>query len=58
MVIVEGGSGASEILVGIRISNPPTKTSYTAGESLALAGMTVQSIKTDGDTETYEDNTG
>ena len=58
MVIVEGGSGASEILVGIRISNPPTKTSYIAGENLALAGMTVQSIKTDGDTETYEDITG
>lgn len=58
MVIVEGGSGASEILVGIRISNPPTKTSYIAGENLDLAGMTVQSIKTDGDTETYEDITG
>ena len=58
MVLVEGGSGASEILVGIRISNPPTKTSYIAGENLALAGMTVQSIKTDGDTETYEDITG
>ena len=53
-----GGSGSSEILLGIRISNPPTKTSYIAGENLALAGMTVQSIKTDGDTETYEDITG
>ena len=49
-----GGSGSSEILLGIRISNPPTKTSYIAGENLALAGMTVQSIKTDGDTTTYD----
>ena len=58
-VIVHGsGGGASEILVGIRISTAPTKTTYNAGEQLDLTGMVVQSVTSDGDTETYETITG
>lgn len=58
-VIVHGsGGGASEILVGIRIITAPAKTTYNEGEQLDLTGMVVQSVTSDGDTETYETITG
>ena len=50
--------GSSEILIGIKVSTAPTKVSYKAGEALDLTGLKIQSITTDGDTETYTDITG
>ena len=50
--------GSSEILIGIKVSTAPTKVSYKAGEALDLTGLKIQSITTDGDTETYEEVTG
>ena len=50
--------GSSEILIGIKVSTAPTKVSYKAGEALDLTGLKLQSITTDGDTETYTDITG
>ena len=40
--------GSSEVLIGIKVSTAPTKTTYKAGETLDLTGLKTQSITTDG----------
>jgi hypothetical protein len=52
MLSVKNSGGGGEILVGIRITTPPTKVLYKAGETLDLTGMVVKSVLSDGDTET------
>lgn len=44
---ISTGGGEAHV-VGISVTTPPTKTIYTEGESLNLAGMVVKSISSDG----------
>ena len=53
MISVRGSGGSRKIVIptNIKITTPPTKTTYTAGEQLDLTGMVVTAEYSDGTTK-------
>ena len=49
------GGGKTKFPTGISVSAPPTKTTYTAGEALSLAGLIVMATYSDETTEDITD---
>ena len=53
MISVRGSGGSRKIVIptSVKITTPPTKTTYTAGEQLDLTGMVVTAEYSDGTTK-------
>lgn len=53
MISVRGSGGSRKIVIptSVKITTPPTKTTYTAGEQLDLTGMVVTAEYSDGTSE-------